>query len=92
MEDKHKRVTQPQFDLWIENPVTKAYLQCLNWSSEQQQEIVGSGGLVDTTNNDKSMNQIQYALGTSNGLQSAVNPLDHLHTHQMIELEEEEAA
>lgn len=92
MEDKHKRVTQAQYDLWYDNPVTKTYLQCLKWSSEQQQEVVGNGGFIDTSNNDKSMNQIQYALGHASGLQSSCEPLNHLSVHQMIELEEEVAA
>jgi len=65
-------------------------LQCLGWSAEQQEEVIGNGGFIDEANNDLSMNRIQYASGTAKGLRSATDPLDHLSVHQILELEEEE--
>ncbi len=88
--DNHKRITQAQFDIWIDNPVTIAYLQCLEWSAEQNGEVVENGSLIDTSNNDLSMNRIQYANGVKFGFNSATNPVEHFNTHQMLELEEEE--
>lgn len=88
MEDKHQRVTQPQYDLWIDNPVTQAYLQCLKWSAEQQEEIIGNGSLIDNSNNDLSMNRIQYADGASFGFKSSSNPISHFKLHEMIEVED----
>ena len=88
--DKYKRITQAQFDLWIDNPVTKAYLKCLKWSGEQAAEIVGNGSIVDISNNDKSMNSIHSLLGQKIGLTTAGDPIEIFNTHQMLELPKEE--
>lgn len=85
MEDKYKRVTQAQFDLWIDNPVTKTYLQCLEWSAEQIAESLGKGSNVDSSNNDLSMNIIHSRLGEKVGLLKAANPIDQFITHEMLE-------
>ena len=78
------------FDIWLDNPVTKTYLQCLEWSGEQIAEILGNGGFVDSTNNDRTSNQIHSALGEKEGLIKAGNPNGLLITHEMLEIPEEE--
>lgn len=88
MEDKHKRITQSQFDIWISNPVTKTYLQCLMWSAEQCREVLGSGNLIDSTNNDKSMNSIHSALGEARGYEKSTQLADILNVHKMLEEED----
>ena len=90
MEDKYKRVTQAQLEIWLDNPVTQKYLQCLGWSKEQIQEVLGKGGYIDSDNNDKSMNRIHSALGEQAGLEKAQDPTAILIAHQMLELEAEE--
>jgi len=88
--DKHKRITQAQFDIWIDSPVTKTYLQCLEWSAEQNGEAMGNGSLLDISNNDLSMNRIQYANGVKFGLTSATDPMAHFKAHELLEEEEKE--
>jgi len=87
MEDQHKRITQAQFDIWVDSPVTKVYLQCLKWSAEQIQEAIGKGGFVDSTNNDLSMNQLHSALGEQGGLRKAADPKPVLEIHALLEEE-----
>ena len=91
-EDKHKRATQAQFDIWIDNPVTRVYLQCLKWSAEQAEEIAGNGSLIDSSNNDLSMNHIHGVMGQKIGLITASNPESLFNTHEMIEIPKEEEA
>ena len=89
MQDKHKRLSQPQFDIWIDNPVTRAYLQCLKWSAEQAAEIAGNGSLIDSSNNDRSMNNIHGVMGQKTGLNTASDPESLFRTHEMLEIPEE---
>ena len=69
--DKFKRVSQVQLDIWLADPTTKAYLTCL----KEKQRVIGErleeGSMIDTTNNDRSMNLIHSALGTKDGLRQA---------------------
>ena len=87
--DKYKRITQAQFDLWLANPVTKTYLQCIEWSCEQISEILGKGLHIDASNNDLSMNRIQSLLGQKIGLKNAHSLWSIMITHEMIELPKE---
>jgi len=89
-QDKYKRTTQAQFDIWIDNPVTQAYLKCLIWSGEQAEEIAGNGSIIDIGNNDKSMNSIHSLLGQKIGLTTASKPLALFNAHAMIEIPKEE--
>ena len=89
MEDSHKRISQAQFDIWIDNPVTLMYIQCLRWSEDQIQEALGHGGFIDSNNNDKTCNQIHSALGEQRGYLKAQNPISFFVNHQMIEAPEE---
>lgn len=86
MEDKYPRISKDQLDLWLESPVTKVYLQCLEWSVEQISEVLGEGTWV-SDNNDKSMNVINRALGEKNGLLTAGKPESILRVHEMMEEE-----
>lgn len=90
MTDKYKRITQAQYDIWIDSPVTEAYLQCLEWSAEQNSEVIENGNLIDITNNDLSMNRIQFANGEKSGLMSATKPVDHFKAHKLLEEEKHE--
>ena len=90
MEDKHKRISQAQLDIWLDNPVTKTYLQCLMWCSEQRREIVGGGALIDATNNDCSMNNIHMTLGEETAFSLASKPEPIFHVHKMLEEEDQE--
>ena len=101
MTDKHKRITQTQYDIWIDDPTTKTYLQCLKWSAEQIAESLGNGAGIDTSNNDLSMNQISTAMGKKSGFIEAsgwsvndnniesFNPKPVFTIHKLLEEEED---
>lgn len=89
-EDKHQRISQAQFEIWLENPVTLVYLQCLEWSAEQITEILGNGGYVDSNNNDRSMNMLHSATGEQGGLKKAGIPRGIMDAHRMLEEEKAE--
>ena len=90
MTDKHKRFSQAQMEIWLDNPVTKIYLQCLEWSGEQAEEIAGNGSVIDIGNNDRSMNSIHSLFGQKIGLTTASKPIALFNAHQMIEIPKEE--
>ncbi len=83
-QDQYKRIGQDQFDIWMDNPVTVAYLKCLEWSSSQISEVMGKGGYVDSTNNDITSNKIHSAIGKQSGLNVALNPRDVMVSHEML--------
>jgi hypothetical protein len=84
------RLTQAQYELWIDQPVTKQYLQCLEWSGERIAEALGRGGFVNSRNNDETCNSIHSALGEVEGLLKASEPFEIFIEHEMITLPEEE--
>ena len=77
-------------EIWLDNPVTNTYLQCLEWSGEQIGEVLSRGGFVDSTNNDHTSNQIHSAMGRRHGLSEACDPTAILAIHKMLEIPEEE--
>jgi len=86
-EDKHKRITKAQFDIWVNDPATRTYFQCLAWSAEQIAEVLGKGGFVDSKNNDHTSNQIHSALGQKEGLFFARNANRILRVHGMLDID-----
>lgn len=87
-EDKYPRITQAQFELWLNSPVTKTYFQCLAWSAELLAEALGNGLGISSSNNDLSMNLIHSSLGEKRGLLLASLPWDQFIKHKMIEAPE----
>ena len=77
-------------EIWLDNPVTKTYLQCLEWSAEQVSEVLGNEGLIDSENNDHTSNAIHSALGKKRGLLDACDPSTIITLHEMLELPKEE--
>ena len=50
------------------DPVTRAYKTCLETSRKSVLDSIGSGELIDPSNNDLSMNQIHTSLGWDKAL------------------------
>ena len=63
MTDKYPRVTRTQVDLWLIDPVTQAYKNCLDTAVKNANGKLSDGSLIDPTNNDLSMNRIQETIG-----------------------------
>jgi hypothetical protein len=47
---QHKQVTPEQLDIWLSDPVTKAYLECVNYCLEQAQKALADTGFIDPHN------------------------------------------
>ncbi len=92
MEDKHKRVTQAQLDLWLIDPVTQAYLTCLKDLSKNIGARLSSGELLDDANNDYSMNLTSKALGAKSMAETMSSFESVLLAGEMIEVEKDEGA
>lgn len=52
MEDKYKRLTTVQVELWLNDPATKAYLVCIGLEMERVEGELENGSWIDPTNND----------------------------------------
>jgi len=87
--DQYKRITQAQFEIWLDNPVTIAYMQCLEWSAAQIEETMSKGGFIDSSNADLTMSQLHSAMGEARGLIDATFPEILFEKHEMLELRED---
>ena len=41
-----KEITRDQLDIWLNDPVTKVHLQCLDWEWEKRREMAGEPNLI----------------------------------------------
>lgn len=88
MTDQHKRITKAQFELWEQDPVTKAFCQCLTWEWENMRDRAGEPDL-DPCNSDKS-HAIAFAF--KGGMEALKNVQDFegiLNKSGMLEVEDE---
>ena len=90
MEDKHKRVTQAQLDIWLIDPVTQAYLTCLQDLANNIGSRLSSGELLDCANNDYSMNSIHKAIGAKSMAETMSSFESVLTSGEMIEVKKDE--
>jgi len=82
---QYRELTQSQLEIWLNDPVTKTYLQCLWWSQDQVKEVMGSGLLVDRSSMENTYGQIREAEGQKTGLSQAMDIVGQLRRHKMIE-------
>lgn len=73
----------------MDNPVTIAYIQCLEWSEAQITEIMGNGGFIDSSNATLTMSQLHSAMGEQKGLIDATFPEIIFEKHEMLEPKED---
>ena len=90
MQDKYKRLTKVQVELWLADPVTKHYLMGLDFLLEEFKDLLSDRSLISSDNNDLSMNKIHSALGTVYGLEQAAQPEGILNGSGLIEDEEKD--
>jgi len=91
------QVTEDQIEIWLANPVTKAYLRCLEWKRADKAEAAGTGKIVDSSNADLTHAMIHGSLGEQAAFKEAGEPEELLDHYVMIFRppppdEEEEAA
>jgi hypothetical protein len=47
---QYKQVTPEQLEIWLSDPVTKAYLDCVNFCLEEAKEALSGAGFIDPHN------------------------------------------
>ena len=57
------QVTEAQVELWLASPVTKTFLQCLEWKRQDTVDAAGSGKLIDSASADLTHALLHRALG-----------------------------
>jgi len=88
-QDKYPRVTQAQFEIWMNNPVTKRYLQCLEWEIAHAKEDLKP--TLDPANADSSHAYLFELRGTTAAFTKASDPLTILKRSEMYEQNSERA-
>ena len=81
---QYPQVTQEQIDLWLTNPVTKTYLQCLEWFNADVIDEASTGSIVDTASADVTHAMIHMNLGHQQGLNTAMNHQELLSRYDMV--------
>ena len=88
---QYPQVIPEQIQLWLNDPVTKVYLQCLDWFKEEVNESASNGSIVDSSCADLTHAMIHQNLGQQQGLTSAIGYQSLFARFGMI-LESEEKA
>lgn len=88
----YPQVTHDQLDYWLELPVTKAYLQGLEFHLEEVIESRGKGAFIDSSNSDLTFSCLHIGMGQEQGLESAIDYTTVLTRFGLLEEEKEEAA
>lgn len=83
---QHPQVTKTQAELWLQDPVTKALLQCLDWYQDDIRDEINSGSCVDKTNADLTLALISQRQGQIEGLVTASGFEQLLDRYEMIEV------
>ena len=86
LRDKYPRITQDQISIWLADPVTKTYFQCLHWMKEDVMDDMGKGGCIDSTNSDHTFAKSNVNLGYQQGLTYAYDYKLLFNRFAMVEL------
>lgn len=75
---QYKQVSPEQVDLWLNDPVTKAYLEAVNYCKTAVETRMHSGGLIDPQNNDLTCYNLTYSRGQRDLLLETEDPVSFL--------------
>lgn len=89
-EVEHPQVTEVQVALWLAEPTTRTFLQCVEWKRLDTRDAAGSGEIVDSSNSDLTHALIHRALGQQDVFQEIQNPESILDHYGMIDHPEPE--
>lgn len=78
------QITQDQYDLWLTNPVTIAFLKCLEWKRLDIRDALGNGALTDSSNADLNHALTHRYLGEQDAYRAAHIPWDLLTFYNMV--------
>ncbi len=90
LEQGEPTVTDVQFDIWIDHPVTFAFLKALTFRREDEKEAAGGGNIVDSSNADLTHALIHRALGRQDAYEAACDPWSMLLRYELVEVPEPE--
>jgi hypothetical protein len=81
---RHPQLTEDQLDIWLAQPVTKAYLAALLWRAGDAQDALGTGAIIDSSNAHLSHAMTHGALGKQDAYRDAAKPYELLDFYQII--------
>lgn len=70
-------------DLWLLEPVTQAYLRCLDWAIEQNQENIKTLSFVADTN-DETLRNLFASIGVANYMAQVSSPYHVLGVYGLL--------
>ena len=86
---KYPQVTPEQIQLWEADPVTKVYLQCLDWYHKDVEDKAKGDEIVDSSNADLSHALKHLNLGQQQGLSSSMDYPSLFDRYDMVLLPKE---
>lgn len=78
------QVTEAQVELWLASPVTKTFLQCLEWKRLDTVDQAGTGKLTDSSSADLTHALLHRALGQQDAYTGAQRCEQLLEFYEMI--------
>ena len=78
------QVTESMLEVWLANPVTRAFMRCLTWKRADQIDAAGSGRLTDSSNADMTHALLHRSLGQQDAFSECVDPEKMLDFYAMI--------
>ena len=83
----YKQVTPEQLEIWLNDPVTKSYLDCLSYCHEAIRKQLADGSKIDPANSSLTQYNSGYASGCRDTLTEAMNPQHILGHYERPEVE-----
>lgn len=83
-ETKYPQVTDTQVELWLANPVTRVFVQCLGWKNADSVEAAGTGKVTDSSSADMTHAMLHRSFGHQDAFKEAADPERMLEFYQMI--------
>ena len=90
LEQPEPTITEAQFDLWIDQPVTQAFLKAMHFKREDEAESAGIGNIVDSSNSDLTHALIHRSLGRQDAYENACDPWEMLVFYELVDLPDPE--
>lgn len=85
MTNSYPKVMKDSVKIWLNDPITKTYLQCLNFYSEQLKESRAIGGFVDAESNDATIRRLFLNMGAEDATNTLASPYELMSAYNMIE-------
>ena len=75
--------------MWLADPTTQKYKQCLEWLIEQNKEFLGSGDWAVAVG-DELLTTVAGILGQRDGIELCIDFESVFNKHEMLEVEQPE--